>query len=201
MNVSSNTVGAGRAAHGLNDPRAPIQQLGAAPGTADVVPGCDGNEPEEDGLEFASSGEAADAPSDDHEDYDFELSPEYIESLKNADLSAREAANGLLVGYETGVAERESTGAGVGLGREEAVTGSTPAYPGTKPPAILAQTPGHIGSIPAERASGSVDEGEAQLMRDGAVSRYRPGHLCSIPAERASIAMDKEKRGLSAVLA
>ena len=84
----------------------PIQQLGAAPGTPAGVPGCEGNEPEEDGLEFASSAEVADAPRDGQSDYDTELSPEMIEYIKNADLNAREAANVLLVGVAEG-AEKE----------------------------------------------------------------------------------------------
>ena len=57
------TVGRGATATGVTYSRPPIQQLGAAPGTAIAVPGLDGNElEEEDGVEFASSGEAADAP-------------------------------------------------------------------------------------------------------------------------------------------
>ena len=69
------SVGAGvTAATGLTLPSTPFQQLGAAPGTADAVPGHDGFGPEEDeGLEFASSGEAAEAPRFGIDDYDTEL--------------------------------------------------------------------------------------------------------------------------------
>ena len=127
MSASSNTVGTGHAAPGVDVPRAPIQQLGAAPGTSDGVPGFDGNELEEEGLEFASSGEAAEAPRDGQEnlDYDTELSQEYLDYIRDADLNAREAANVLLVGYDTEGPEREvgGTGAGVGSGREEALIG------------------------------------------------------------------------------
>ena len=66
------TVGLGQTAPGM-EPRAPIQQLGAAPGTADAVPGLDGNEPEEEGLEFASSGEAAEAPRLDYVNDDYRV--------------------------------------------------------------------------------------------------------------------------------
>ena len=140
----------------------PIQQLGAVPGTADAVLGGSGFEPEDDGVEFASSGEAADAPRDGPDDFDTELSPEMLTYIQNADLNAREATN---VGIDTGGPERDygGTGAGVGLGREEALTGSTPAYPGTKPPAISVQTPGHIGSIPAERAVDDLAQENAGL--------------------------------------
>ena len=87
----------------------PFQQLGAAPGTADAVPGLEGLGPEEDeGLEFASSGEAAEAPRygiereevDPNDDYDTELSPELVDYLTQADTAAREAANVLLVGLD-----------------------------------------------------------------------------------------------------
>ena len=77
--------------------------------------------------------------------------------------------------------------------------GSNPGLP-ARPPAIIAQTLGHILSIPAERVSTLLDEGEAQLMRDGAVSRYRQGHLCSMPAERTSIAVEEEKARLERCL-
>ena len=66
----------------------PFQQLGAAPGTADAVPGLEGLGPEEDeGLELASSGEAAEAPRDgiEREDYDYDLTPEMVEYLTQAD--------------------------------------------------------------------------------------------------------------------
>ena len=73
------SVGMGRSATGMTVPSAPLQQLGAAPGTAAAVPGLEGSElEEEDGLEFASSGEAAEAPRFGNDDYDLELSPEYI---------------------------------------------------------------------------------------------------------------------------
>ena len=137
------TVGEGLTATGTTVPRAPIQQLGAAPGTSDGVPGFDGNELEEEGLEFASSGEAAEAPRDGQEnlDYDYELSPEMLDYITQADTSAREAANVLLVGIVEGT-EREGPGLGAGSGREEAHIGSTPAYPGSQTPAMIAQTPG-----------------------------------------------------------
>ena len=64
--------------------------------------------------------------------------------------------------------------------------GSTPGHPAFSP-AMNAQTPGHIGSNPAERANG-----EARLPRDGELSRQPPGHLCSIPAERAPDPLDEE---------
>ena len=171
MTSTTVSVGVGQSAPGM-EPRAPFQQLGAAPGSSDGVPGYDGFGPEEDGIEFASSGEAADAPRDgqENEDYDTELGPDLLDYIQRADLTAREAT---IAGYETGVAERESAGEGVGLGREEAVTGSTPAYPGTNPPAMLAQTPGHFGSIPAERAPDPLDEEIAQLERANAALRQR----------------------------
>ena len=98
-----NAVGAGAsAATGLTLPSTPLQQLGAAPGTADAVPGLEGFEPEDEGLEFASSGEAAEAPRLDYvnDDYDTELSPEMLDYITQADTSAREAANVLLVGLD-----------------------------------------------------------------------------------------------------
>ena len=54
-------VGSGCTATGPIGASTPFQQLGAAPGTSEGVPGYEGSELEEDGLEFASSGEAADA--------------------------------------------------------------------------------------------------------------------------------------------
>ena len=59
-------------------PGTPIQQLGAAPGTPILQEGVPGHRDEpEDMLEFASSGEAEDAPRD-GEDYDQELSEEML---------------------------------------------------------------------------------------------------------------------------
>ena len=126
MSSTTVTVGLGQSAPGM-EPRAPIQQLGAAPGTSEGVPGYEGNEPEDYALEFASSGEAENAPRDDTADFDEELSPEMLTYINNADLNAREAARVLLVGYESGGAEREIAGEGTGVGREEAHNGSNPA--------------------------------------------------------------------------
>ena len=63
------------------------QQLGAAPGRPDGLPGNDGNEPED--LEFASSAEAELAPRDGveveiPEDYDTELSEDMINAIRDA---------------------------------------------------------------------------------------------------------------------
>ena len=108
--IDDTTVGRGATATGVAYSRPPIQQLGAAPGTAAVVPGLDGFEPEDDeGIEFASSGEAADAPrfGTEHEDYDCELTPEMLEYIAQADTSAREAANVLLVGIVEGTERKD----------------------------------------------------------------------------------------------
>ena len=70
----------------------PSQQLGAVPGTADAVPGHEGNEPEGsiDGAEFASSGEAEVAPRAD--DFDAELTDDMLEAIRLADFEARQRA-------------------------------------------------------------------------------------------------------------
>ena len=152
MNYQQPTTRVGEEA-GDEQPTGPLQQLGAVPGRVtdeETLPGLRNIELE-DGLEFASSGEAAEAPRFGNDDYDLELSPEYIEELRQADTTAREAANVLGVGLAEGI-EREGPGEGTGVGREEAHIGSNPAYPGSQTPAITAQTPGHICSNPAERA-------------------------------------------------
>ena len=83
--VHDDIVGRGDTAPGDESSRPPIQQLGAAPGTPAGVLGLDGFGPEEEeGLEFASSGEAAEAPRFGNDEYDIELSPEEIEHLTNA---------------------------------------------------------------------------------------------------------------------
>ena len=105
----------------------PVQQLGAAPGTPVGVPGFEGTKPVDDE----------------------ELSPDYVAT--RADINAREAMDVLLVGIDEGI-DREYAGLGAGIGREEAVNGSNPGFPAI-PPAILAQAPGHIGLMPAERAT------------------------------------------------
>ena len=94
-------VGSGDTASRGDIPLTPNQQLGAVPGTAGVVPGHDGNEPEDDGVEFTSSGEAEHAPRD-HADLDEELTDEYLEYIRTADLTAREAANVLFIGWYRG---------------------------------------------------------------------------------------------------
>ena len=63
-------------------------------------------------------------------------------------------------------------------------------------PASSAQNPGHMGSIPAERVSTEMDNGEARLARDMGWSLQQQSHLCSIPAERASTALDEEEARL-----
>ena len=57
-----------------NGAMSPIQQLGAVPGTTVVVPG-ERNTELDDALEFASSGEAENAPRD-GDDFDRELPEE-----------------------------------------------------------------------------------------------------------------------------
>ena len=93
MITANDSVGVGSAAS------TPFQQLGAAPGSAAALLGYEGNDPEDDGME---------------------LPPSYVAT--RADITAREATNVLLVGYETEGIDREfAGGSGVGLGREEAV--------------------------------------------------------------------------------
>ena len=53
-----------------------------------------------------------------------------------------------------------------------------------------------MGSIPAERVSTEMDNGEARLARDMGWSHQQQSHLCSIPAERASTALDEEEARL-----
>ena len=54
--------------------------------------------------------------------------------------------------YVTNITDRVNEGAGPGVGREEAVDGSNPGFPASTS-AISVQTPGHVGSIPAERVN------------------------------------------------
>ena len=151
-----------------------------------MVPGLDGNEPEDDGVEFASSGEAEHAPRD-TANLDNNLSDEMLEDIRAADTTAREAEN-LAVRENFVVSEtgREMVGSGAGTGREEANFGSNPGFPASTP-AISVQTPGHVGSIPAERVNG-----DARLIRDRGTSRQPAGHFCSNPAERECEALDDE---------
>ena len=62
--------------------------------------------------------------------------------------------------------------------------GSTPGLPAI-PPAISFQTPGHFGSIPAERANW-----DARLTRDEGISRQPSGHISQEPAVRVPTAWE-----------
>ena len=88
--------------------------------------------------------------------------------------------------YVTNITDRVNEGAGPGVGREEAVDGSNPGFPASTS-AISVQTPGHVGSIPAERVNG-----DARLICDRGTSRQPAGHFCSNPAERECEALDDE---------
>ena len=88
--------------------------------------------------------------------------------------------------HVTNITDRVNEGAGPGVGREEAVDGSNPGFPASTS-AISVQTPGHVGSIPAERVNG-----DARLIRDRGTSRQPAGHFCSNPAERECEALDNE---------
>ena len=93
------------------------QQLGAVPRENR---GNDGIEPEGnddlDGAEFASSGEAEQAPRGDEDDFDIELTDDVLERIRAADLTAREAADLLLQpdsgDFGTNLTERVNAGSG-----------------------------------------------------------------------------------------
>ena len=78
--------------------------------------------------------------------------------------------------------------------------GSNPGRPAI-PHATSAQTPGHMGSIPAERVSRSLDKGEAQLVCNVGLSHQQPGHLAQVPAERVSASLDEEEARLEREIA
>ena len=150
-----NTVGA---EGGHEQPTPPLQQLGAVPGTTDVVLGERNTEPE-DALEFASSGEAEYAPRD-GDDYDRELSEEDLEAIRVANAYGF-VANGEPINDEGGIGEEGAISAQVTQGgvAEGIITtgennnhndvvvrhvGSNGAHPDASrvpPSAVLDQTP------------------------------------------------------------
>ena len=102
------------------NPGFPSQQLGAVPGSTAVLPGNEGNELDDEGVEFASSGVAEHAPRE-HADLDAELPEEMLDEIRAADTIACEAENlgNCTIGtmganYVMNAAERFNEGAGPG---------------------------------------------------------------------------------------
>ena len=184
MTSTTNPVGAGSTATGPDGPSTSVQQLGAAPGSAAALLGYEGND-------LGNNTDLTEDHVEHPRNYIQKADVDAREATDAGYVTTRETAKVLLEGesYVANGSDREfaGTGVGAGLGREEAVNGSNPAYPGIAPPAILAQTPGHIGSIPAERVNR-----DARLIRDMGTSRQPAGHLCSNPAERECEALDDE---------
>ena len=98
------------------------QQLGAAPGTREGVPG-NGNELEE--MEFASSNEAEFAPRDGVgvgiPDYDEELDGDTLDAIRDANTNFAPITV-TITGTETGVTDRDYDRAYEGEMMQEAVT-------------------------------------------------------------------------------